>query len=88
MEVAEPTPPRQLRQTRSRSARSSGTAVKPAAEVSINSDEEDVDIDGLSTPASQAASEVDIMASPAVPMMSAVLHTTLPAEGHAQEVSQ
>ena len=83
--VSDPTPQRQLRQTRSRAARNLETAVKPAAEVSSNSDEEDVDIEGMSTP-SQAASDVDIMASPAVPLMSAVLHSALP-EDHAQEVS-
>lgn len=49
---------RQLRQTRSRSARHTDSAVKPAVEVSHHNDEEDVDIEHLSD---QPASEIDIM---------------------------
>ena len=56
-------PTRQLRQTRSQTARNTDSAAKPAGEVSHHPDEDDVDIEHLS---SQAPSELDIMNSPTV----------------------
>lgn len=56
-------PTRQLRQTRSQTARNTDSAAKPPGEVSHHPDEDDVDIEHLS---SQAPSELDIMNSPTV----------------------
>ena len=80
---------RQLRHTRSQSARKAPAALgstdakaKQAAEVSTGVDEEDVDILAMS---SASSGEVDITGSPAVAVFAA-LHAALPL-GHLQEVS-
>jgi len=82
---------RQLRHTRSQSARrapaapgSTDAKAKQAAEVSTGVDEEDVDILALAM-SSASSGEVDITGSPAVAVFAA-LHAALPL-GHLQEVS-